>query len=64
MQNMAKHEVENILFPSFPFICPILITMKTARQIIFNFSLVMRKPVFGVSDPVRLKPACAATETR
>ena len=63
MQNMAKHEVENILFPSFPFICLILITMKTARQII-NFSLVMRKPVFGVSDPVRLKLACAATETR
>ena len=25
-------------------------------------SLVMRKPVFGVFDQVRLKPACAATE--
>ena len=25
---------------------------------------VMRKPVFGVSDKVRLKPACAATEAR
>ena len=25
-------------------------------------SLVTRKPVFGVSDQVRLKPACAATE--
>ena len=23
----------------------------------------MRKPVFGVCDQVRLKPACAATET-
>ena len=26
-------------------------------------SLVTRKPVFGVSDEVRFKPACAATET-
>ena len=26
-------------------------------------SLVTRKPVFGVSDPVRLKPACSATDT-
>ena len=25
--------------------------------------LIMRKPVFGVSDQVRLKPACSATET-
>ena len=23
----------------------------------------MRKPVFGISDKVRLKPACSATET-
>ena len=27
-----------------------------------NMSLVTRKPVFGVFDKVRLKPACAATE--
>ena len=26
-------------------------------------SLVMRKPVFGVCDKVRFKPACSATET-
>ena len=26
-------------------------------------SLVTRKPVFGGCDQVRLKPACAATET-
>ena len=26
-------------------------------------SHVMRKPVFGVCDQVRLKPACSATET-
>ena len=26
-------------------------------------SLVTRKPVFGVSDKGRLKPACSATET-
>ena len=26
-------------------------------------SLVTRKPVFGVCDQVRLKPACSATET-
>ena len=29
----------------------------------FNMSLITRKPVFGVSDQVRLKPACSATET-
>ena len=28
----------------------------------YNVSLVMRKPAFGVSDQVRLKPACSATE--
>ena len=30
----------------------------------YHMSLVTRKPVFGVSDQVRLKPACAATEAR
>ena len=30
---------------------------------VYQLSLVMRKPVFGVSDQVRLKPACSATET-
>ena len=29
---------------------------------IIHMCLVTRKPVFGVSDQVRLKPACAATE--
>ena len=29
-----------------------------------EMSLVMRKPVFGVCDQVRLKPACSATGTR
>ena len=28
-----------------------------------NMSLVTRKPVFGVSDQLKLKPACSATET-
>ena len=28
----------------------------------FKMSLVMRKPVFGVSDQVRQKPGCTATE--
>ena len=28
-----------------------------------DFSFVTRKPVFGVCDHVRLKPACATTET-
>ena len=27
-----------------------------------NMSLVMRKPVFGVSDQVQFKPGCTATE--
>ena len=29
----------------------------------FNLSLVTRKPVFGICDLIRLKPACSATET-
>ena len=28
-----------------------------------NLNLVTRKPVLGVSDQVRLKPACSASET-
>ena len=31
--------------------------------IIHCMSLVARKPVYGVSDQVRLKPTCSATET-
>ena len=27
-----------------------------------NMSLIVRKPVFGVSDQVRHKPGCTATE--
>ena len=30
----------------------------------YHMSLDTRKLVFGVSDQVRLKPACAATEVR
>ena len=29
----------------------------------YHLGLVARKPVFGVSDKVRFKPACSATET-
>ena len=29
---------------------------------IYDLSLVVRKPVFGVSDQVRHKPGCTATE--
>ena len=31
-------------------------------QGIYNMSLVLRKPIFGVSDQVRHKPGCAITE--
>ena len=33
-----------------------------AENIGFKMSLVVRKPVFGVSDQVRHKPVCAITE--
>ena len=38
--------------------------MSTARQELpcLYMSLVVRKPVFGVSDQVRLKPGCTAAE--
>ena len=32
------------------------------RMLKHKMSLIMRKPVFRVSNQVRLKPACAATE--
>ena len=38
--------------------CPDGHETETSRQM----SLVTRKPVFGVFNQVRLKPACAATE--
>ena len=38
-------------------------TDKGRRMPGYNMSLVTRKPVFGVSDQVRIKPACSATET-
>ena len=31
-------------------------------KFVFHLSLVVRKPVFGVSDQVRHKPGCTATE--
>ena len=32
------------------------------NEVVYNISLIMRKPAFGVCDQVRLKPACSATE--
>ena len=32
-------------------------------KIFFHLGLDVSKPVFGVSDKARLKPACSATET-
>ena len=32
-------------------------------KVAFNLGLVARKPVFGVSEKAKLKPACSATET-
>ena len=34
-----------------------------SKDPLLHLSLVMRKPVFGVCDQVRLKPACSADET-
>ena len=35
------------------------VTLKTNM---YDLSHVMRKPVFGIFDQVRLKPACSATD--
>ena len=43
-------------------ILSIAIQLYTKWQTEEHMSLVMRKPVFGVFDQVRLKPTCAATE--
>ena len=45
-------------------VAPVLLSptgVETA--IILKLSLVTRKPVFGVCDMARLKPACSAIET-
>ena len=31
------------------------------NNVFYQMSLVMKKPVFGICDQVRLKPACEAT---
>ena len=49
----CSHFSENQQHPFYMFIILCL-----------HLSLVMRKPVFGVFDQVRLKLACSATEAR
>ena len=44
--------------------CPTCCCSITCSRILWlHVSLVTRKPVFGVCDQVRLKPACSSTET-
>ena len=38
------------------------LAVNTCLDLLTDLSLVTRKPVFGVSDQVRLKPACSATK--
>ena len=63
-----------ILHKNLCFACSEVILMSTYKidfneeltKIIFqlssNMSLVVRKPVFGVSDQIRHKPGCTTTE--
>ena len=44
-----------LVFQNTLFFCPCLLTL-------YHMSPVTRKPVFGVSDQVRLKPACSAKD--
>ena len=54
------------------FIEPFAVKFITSKPVMLNhcseelldMSLIMRKPVFGVFDQVRLKPACPATEAK
>ena len=43
--------------------CLVFTLLFTEITALKQVSLVTRKPVFGVFDQVRLKPACSATET-
>ena len=51
-----------------PFRCSLIIfrtfvvTCLDSMISLFNMSLVLRKPVFGVFDQVRYKPGCTAAE--
>ena len=40
------------------------IMQQVLKEVLKKVNLVTRKPVFGVCDQGRLKPACAATEAR
>ena len=54
--NLSLFAWEQIILFSIVYVAP--------KQGCFRYtcmSLVMRKPVFGVSDQVRLKPACSTT---
>ena len=39
-----------------------LVSFVIQGKMLFNMSLVVRKPVFGISDQVRHKPGCTIKE--
>ena len=59
--NHSLFAVTFLLLTIFSIYCSVLILL--SKKTATSFSLVTRKPVFGVCDLVRLKPACSATET-
>ena len=53
----------SVEFVEFKFACnSVICQLYFENYRLWELSLVTRKPVFGVSDQIRHKPACAATE--
>ena len=60
----TRSQEKNIILEDFMKMVNIYREIRSSSLCDYNpLGLVARKPVFGVSDKVRFKPACSATET-
>ena len=59
LRALSKFTIKQVAKIAFIFCVLVRSSLRVRRHV----SHVMRNPVFGVCDQVRLKPACSATET-
>ena len=67
-QMANSHFAQNMIFNDYKadtdeLISGLTATLQDEEMKLWNMSLARRKPVFGVCDQGRLKPACPGTET-
>ena len=64
MFSCVEHEKSFITWGGYVrFWCYKRVALVGQECILYYMGLVAKKPVFGVSDQVRLKPVCSDTET-